>query len=158
MNQDQNNLALHSYESIKREVAEYNKLIQYKNSRYSSLADMKRQLYAEIVTYSEEDLDFLKEFIKAKIVRTDKAFTGFLPIWAAIVIALFGSMYKDAIPFTVISLIITLFLAELLSERSIQRLGFYNMLIELIEKAEHQRGHTFNDGLAETSEISTTIN
>lgn len=156
-----NNLDLQNYKSIKREVSEYNKLIKKESSEYSSLADMKRQIYAEFSTYSEEELDLSKEFVKSKITRMDKYISSALPLMTAI--------YLAAITVTVaftdessswifyVIFIAAIFFGTFESHGTLKRLNFYNMLLELIEKVEQERGHTFNDSLTENKEVSTTI-
>ncbi|MCM1166808.1 MAG: hypothetical protein NC299_12855 [Lachnospiraceae bacterium] len=141
--------------SLKKEMKEYNAIIHFKPSKYSSLAEMKLQFISEISTYSDEKLDFIYEFLKAKMLRTDKATSGFLPIWAAVVIALFTSSIDPMLVsvFGGIGLVAILCLISHFSETSIKRLQFYSMLLELIDKEWENRGHTFNDTLTKQIDI-----
>lgn len=140
---------------LKAEIKEYDALIHFKPSKYGSLVGMKQQLYSDLSTYTDEELDFFNEFIKAKMLRIDKATSGFLPIWAAVVIALITSSINNYIAslFGGVGLVVILFLTSHFSETSIQRLQFYSMMLELINKEWEKRGHTYNDILTKQIEI-----
>ncbi len=164
MNAITSNVRLATEKNLKAEVKQYSYTItSSEKSKYSSLADMKRQLFSEFSTYSDEELDFLHEYIKANSIRSDKAISSYLPIWVALLISIINAC-SSQLNTVVLSLIIIFLLVFLLifssnfSDDGIKRLNFCSMVLELIEKVEQQRGHTFNDSLAGNNEISTTIN
>lgn len=150
-----NLMKLTDNKSLKEEMKEYNALIHFKPSKYGTLAEMKQQIFSEISTYDDEKLDLFHEFIKAKMLRTDKATSGFLPIWAAVAIALITSSIDNdmASVFGCVGLVAILWLTSHFSETSIQRLQFFSMILELINKEWENRGHTFNDTLTKQIDI-----
>lgn len=141
MEQNQNNL--NSF--LKQEEKKYNKLIQNKSSDYESLANMRSSLSKDFDKYSDEDLIYLHELIKVKTVQTDKSTSGFLPVWAAICIALVSFIDDKNILalFGGGSLITVLIFIVHFYNAGIDRLGFYSMMSELIDKELNNRGHTF---------------
>lgn len=155
-----NNLRLTNQKVFEEQFKQYSYIIESdKKSKkkiiYNSLADMKHQLFSEISAYSVEELDFLREFIKAKSTRADKITSGFLPIWAAVAIALCSTIWNNSIVSltSLVFLIVILVFSGILSDEGVRRLTYCAMILELIEKIEETRGHTFNDTLAEENEI-----
>lgn len=139
MGKNQKDLLLY----LKQEIKEYGKLFQRKKGKYTSLADMKHQQSERIATYSDEDLDFLYELIKLEKFQADKATSGFLPVWAAVCIALL-SFIDDKNALIIIGgafLIIVLLFVEYFYNSGVKRLGFYSMMSEIIEKVWEKRGH-----------------
>ena len=140
--------------SLKAEIKEYDALIHFKHSKYGSLAGMKQQLYSEISTYTDEELDFLNEFINAKMLRTDRTTSGFLPIWAAVSIALITFTTENTlVSLCGIGLVAILYFTSNISETSIEKLQYYSMILALINKEWEKRGHTFNDTLTKQIDI-----
>lgn len=161
MASDESNFVLSEFNSLKTEIKQFSKLLNLKNSKYTSLCDMKKQAFKTLSTYSEEDLDFLKEFVKAKITKIDKYSSAFLPVMVAIYISI-ASITSTFIESKYLWEIQVLFGAVMVFGAfeygtSVKRLNFYNMLLELIEKVEETREHTFNDCLAEQYRQSLTI-
>ena len=158
------NVRLAIPKNFKAEVKQYSYTITAsKKSKYISLADMKRQLFLEFSTYSDEELDFLHEYVKSKSIRADKTISSYLPVWAAIAISIFNAYFSQLISpvvpiLSAVTFTVLLLISTNLSDDGIKRLNFCSMVLELIEKVEQQRGHTFNDSLAENKEISATIN
>lgn len=140
----------------KKEIKQYKKLIALERSKkYNSLGDMKKQLFNMISTYSDEELDFLKEWCKDKISRADKATTGYIPVWTAIVITMINVL--NAFSFWVFILLLLIIILEIvtsLSNMGIVRISYFTILLDLVEKVEEIRGHSFNDSLAEELNIS----
>lgn len=161
MANDESKFVLGNYKAFKAEIKQYNKLLNQKKSKYNSLGDMKKQAFKTLSTYSEEDLDFLKEFVKAKITKIDKYSSAFLPVMIAIYISI-ASITSTFIESKYLWEIQVLFGAVIVFGTfeygtSVKRLNFYNMLLELIEKVEEAKGHTFNDSLAEEYNCSLAI-
>ncbi len=105
-------------------------------------------------------MDFLHENIKAKSTRSDKAISSYLPIWVAICISIYNVFFNFSIKSVILNIVvffILLIISTNISDDGINRLNFCTMVLEIIEKIEQKRGHTFNDSLVETNEISTTI-
>ena len=150
-----NQINLTTKKRIKEEVKEYDRIMTHKisKSKYESLSNMKQKLYEEISDLSEEELDFLREYILSHIIRTDKALSQFFPIEIAIAIAMFCSIFNNnyiaMIGFAFVAL---LFIAEYFSNDGIKRTNYFNLLLELINKVEETRGRTFNDSLVENNE------
>lgn len=154
-----NNVRLTNEKIFKAEVKQY----AYANSsskkgKYSSLIDMKRQLFSEFIVYSEEELDLLHTYIKSKSTRSDRAISSYLPVWAAISIYIFSAYLSpldvilDVTIKAILSMIvyiILLLISTKLSDDGIERLNFCNLVLELIEKIEEIRERTFVDSLAE---------
>lgn len=159
-----NNVRLATYKNFKAEVIQfYYTITSSKKSKYNSLADMKRQLFLEFSTYSDEELDFLHEYVKGRSIRSDKAISSYLPVWAAIAISIFNACFSQSsttvVPFfNVVIFFVLLIFSSYFSNKGIKELNFCSIVLELIEKVEQQRGRTFNDSLTENQEISTTIN
>lgn len=145
--------------SLKEEMKEYDALIHFKPSKYGALAEMKQQIFSGISTYDDEELDLFHEFIKAKMLRSDKAISAYMPVWAAIAIALLTVACTSLIHPVVagviltITLIIFLFMATHESNKIIIKLQFYSMVLGLVEKECENRGHTFNDTLTKQIDI-----
>lgn len=149
-----NLMKLTDKKSLKKEIKEYDALIHFKPSKYGSLAEMKQQLYSEISTYTDEELDFFNEFIKTKMLRTDKVTSGFLPIWAAVAIALITSTIDNTLASLCgIGLVAILYFSSNISETNIEKLQYYSMVLELIDKEWENREHKFNDTLTKQIDI-----
>lgn len=159
MKQETNKLQLANKHTFKEEIDQYGNIIRGRASKYNSLADMKRQIYSEISTYSDEELDFLRAYIKSRTIRLDKATSSFLPIWATIVISminvLLNNLYSSII--MCIILVVILNVVYKYNDDSIRELNLCSMYLELIEKVEETKGHTFNDRLAEEYKRSLAI-
>lgn len=163
MNTITNNVRLANGKVFKAEVKQYvYALTSSKKGKYSSLVDMKRQLFSEFSTYSDEELDFLHTYIKNKSTRLDKAMSSYLPVWAAIAISLLNAYFSPLITAiaaisSVVAFMVLLIVSFYFSDNGIKSLNFCTIVLELIEKIEETRGHTFNDSLVENKEVSTTI-
>lgn len=150
-----NQLSLSNKKRTREEVKEYYKVLKHKGKKYISLADMKRTIYEEISALSEEELDFLHEYILSKLNRTNKVTTEFLPVWTAIVIAMICSFYNNNYinSIAIFILISLIFFVCHISEYGIEKTNYYNLLLELINKVEETRERTFNDTLSLSNEI-----
>ena len=142
---------------LKKKIGQYDLLMRLKPSKYGSLAEMKQQFFSKISTYSDDELDLLHSHIKANIIRTDKAMSGYMPVWATIAIALFTALFTNnnpiAVGLLVFALIAFLIASTHLSDICIKKLQFYSMVLELIEKEWENRGHTFYDTLTKPVDI-----
>ena len=79
-----------SNKSIEKEIKQYIKLINGKNSKYESLAEMKRQFLSELCSdaYSDEYLELLKEIAKVRVLNVNESISVGTPMWNALNIAI----------------------------------------------------------------------
>lgn len=144
--------------SIEKEIKQYVKILKGKESKYESLADMKIQLFSELCSsaFSDEDLDLLKDIAKIKIIYINDNMNVEMPVVNAFNLAMFtvfatiNGNYNNGIYsmwYIYAMLIIILLSVRFRKSDQLERISFYNMLLELIENAEKKRGHTFIETL-----------
>lgn len=158
------NLKLDSNKSIEKEIKQYIKIINGKNSKYESLAEMKRQLLSELGSdkYSDEYLDLLKETAKVIVLDVNEDMSVGIPMWNALNIAILTLIAtindNDKLWYVSFFLILLILSISFRKHNISKRIGFYKMLLELIEIAEILRGHSFYGSILEHKEISTKTN
>lgn len=146
--------------SIKKEIQQYKKLLYGKTSesckscKYKSLEEMKKQLFNELYNmYSEEELDFLKEKSKVMVLDIKENMSVGIPVWTALNIAILSLIINVSGGDNIWCVYLFLFLIILSiffrKDNTLERIGFYNMILELIEMIEKKK-HTFNNTLLET--------
>lgn len=146
-------IKLYNDESIEKEIKQYVKIVNGKKSKYKSLDDMKRQLFSELCSsaFPDEKLNLLKEVAKIRVLYINDEMSIGAPILNALNLTLL-TVYvtingSDNIWYLYVILISILFFIHFRKSDQLERIGFYNMLLELIENAEQLRGHTFMDTL-----------
>lgn len=157
MANDDNKFIFCNYKFFKAEVKQYNKLLNMKKCKYNSLGDMKKYILNTLSTYSEEELDFLKEFVKAKITKMDKYSSVLLPIMVAIYISALSAtsafVKSDFLWGIQVLFGITFLLGAFDYITNVKYLNYYKMLLRLIEKIEKINGRTYNDKIAENYKL-----
>lgn len=151
-----------SNKSIEKELKQYIKIIDDKRSKYESLADMKRQFLVELCSdaYSNEYLDLLKEIAKVMILDVNEDISVGTPMWNAFYIAILtliaSNIENYKIWYVSLLLILIIIFICLRKKYPLKRIGFYKMLLELIEIAEELRECNFYEDLKK--EISKKTN
>lgn len=141
--------------AIKKEIKQYKKLLHNKTvKKYKSLEEMKKQLFNTLYnTYSDEDLDLLKEQSKVMVLDIDEDISVGTPVWTALNIAILSLIVnicnEDNIWCVYLYLILIVLSILFRKDNSLERKGFYNMILELIEIVEEKRKHSFNKVLLE---------
>lgn len=146
---------LGSNKSIEKEIKQYIKLINGKTSKYyhGGVADMKSQLLLDLCSdaYSDEQLECLKEVAKVIVLDVNEDISVGTPMWNALNVAIFTLFAtledNNKIWYISIYLLLLILSISLRKNNILKRIGFYTMLLELIEKAEQNRGHSFYESL-----------
>lgn len=146
--------------SIKKEIQQYKKLLYGKTSesckscKYKSLEEMKKQLFNELYNmYSDEEIDFLKEKSKVMVLDINEDMSVGTPVWTALNIAILSLIINasdgDNIWCVYLFLFLIIFSLFFRKNNTLERIGFYNMILELIKIIEEKK-KKFNDTLLKT--------
>lgn len=145
--------------SIKKEIKQYKKLLYGKTSesckscKYKSLEEMKKQLFNELYNMHSEELDFLKEKSKVMVLDINEDMSVGIPVWTALNIAILSLIinFSESDNIWCVYLFLFLIILSLFfrKDNTLERIGFYNMVLDLIKMAEEKK-KTLNDTLLKT--------
>ncbi len=137
---------------ISTEIEEYKKLCENKNGKYQSFSDMKSQLFKELINYTYDQLENIREICHYSLTKTEKYISSIFPFVAAVAIGIF-SILNDMFAWIAFLILVILYWFLLkyygLSVKKIYAIRYYEIMLHLIEQAERFKKNNFDKQLIE---------